>query len=124
MSSVLRAIVVRDEDDRIIVAATPQDIRNFAAKPGQEVRVRPPRAEVRMRLGGQAAIGEPAEDVGRIDLDDYLYDRDGKRVAYVRRFTFHSEAIDVSTFAGGSAFVQGLMHTELDVVALPGVTPR
>ena len=44
----LRGIILRDDDDQVIVQATREDIRTFAPQRGQEVRVQP--AEVRFRL--------------------------------------------------------------------------
>jgi hypothetical protein len=123
---VLRGIVVRDEDDRIVVRATPVEVERFGARPGLRVDLRA--ADVRLRVGGRPG-GESAArshgvtgPVGELRLvPGLLYDAVGRPVAVIREVRRHVESVDVTTFAGGTAVASGVGRIEFAAEALAGV---
>lgn len=122
----LRAIIVRDEHDQIVVTASPSDIRNFAPVKGQEVTMRPPMPAVRMQRGGriQNPVDMEQADGVYLDMDDYLYDRHGRPVAMMDRVTVDAGVLDVTTMSGGRQFAQGMVTVNIEARGLPGVVMR
>jgi hypothetical protein len=162
----LRGIILRDEDDKVIVQATPADIRAFGQQPGQSVNMRPETARVSMRRTSRLAgsgfaeqhrygygsgypwptsrfanswstgddlaalnyasteqVGARRLEPGRIDPEDYLYDRHGRPVATILSVNINVGTADVSTFGGGRQVMQtGLTDVDITAKGLPGVT--
>lgn len=140
----LRGIIVRDETDKVVVQATPQQIQQFAPRPGQEVAVRPETPPVRMRVGGRryaarsanmytygpaSAWQEPTleedarPEVGRLRYDDYLYDRDGRPVAQIVAVDVYQDRFETTTFGDAvRSYMAGQTQIDIRARGLPGVT--
>lgn len=145
----LRGIILRDETDKVIVQATPSEVREFAPRPGQEVAVRPDAPRVRARMvpahyggmyfyGASRGVGWPwprpqldEEDesptgaVGRLRHNDFLYDRDGRPVARMTEINVLVPTAGMGMSLLGDAAAQvasGDVFYEIRARGLPGVT--
>lgn len=138
----LRGIILRDEEDRVIVQATPKEIEAFAPRRGQAVDVR--QANVTMRVRGMrghpflAATNvestgvdasrnpqqAPVDGAGVIDpMGGMLYDAEGRPVALIDSVHVTANHIDVTRFGGTRQMMMaGPASIELGVKVLPGVT--
>lgn len=129
-SLAIRGIIIRDDEDRIIVQARPNDVRRFA-RPNAQVDLR--RTDVRLgfRPGGfRLRMAEPANGLdvaepGRIDPLDYLYDRDGRPVCQVTEVVVEARPIEVTTFGDVEArFIQAPSEVDIRAVGVHGVGLR
>jgi len=137
----LRGILVRDEEDKVIVQATPQDIRAFGQQAGTEVRMQPEAPDVRMRVGrareaspftylyGSQVAGWPVgcyttapilpdPGPGRLVYGDYLYDRQGRPVAVMTTLRVNVQNHDITTFGGTRQVLAGMAEVEIEAVAV------
>lgn len=126
---ILRGIIVRDDDDSIIVRATPQEVQRFSAKTpkGQTVDVKPAKLSVRLPRDPGAAVPRtwtsavPTSTTAEIGLNDMvLYNREGLPVAVI------SEVEQVVT--GGrdlpSHVAEGHYFVNIKAEGLPGLRVR
>jgi hypothetical protein len=118
----LRGIIIRDDDDRIIVQATTQDVQRFAQRPGQRVQVQP--AELRVKLDGAKRTVEidVPEHVGTIRRRGFLYDSDGLPVARIVEVLVHTSFVEMSTVLGQQRLLSGAGgKVDIQAEGLPGV---
>lgn len=133
----LRGIILRGEDDKVIVQARPQDVQRFAPRGGEQVYVRP--ADIRLRVGrwggmmmlSTGVMTQPitfassapmmGETAPELDPADYLYDRHGRPVAVINDIQVHVDQIDVTTFGGTRQFINGQQMISISAQGLPGV---
>jgi hypothetical protein len=128
---ILRGIIVRDEDDKIIVQATQPEVERFARqRRGVAVDMRPATLRVRVHHDGlqspatwQDHDGGP---VGVIRLRGnspiVLYNDEGLPVAIVRDVQQHSMPIEVTSHGNVmEQFISGGLYLSLTADGLPGV---
>lgn len=130
----LRGIIIRDDADHVIVRADSQDIRNFAQKPGAQVEMRPPPADLLLRFRGgpsgsvqrrggrsgpaPAVLTEPVY----IRMSDYLYNAEGVPVAEIHQINQNMENIEITSFGDVQrSYVAGPLSLEIQAFGLPGV---
>lgn len=88
-------------DDKLIIQASPAEIA--AVVFGQPVSA------------VQASLpGVHGACMRSLIEDQYLYDRHGNRIAYVRGFSRNRDMIDVSTHHGGSHQIPGFISVRID----------
>lgn len=111
----LRAIILRDDNDKLIVQASKKEISAFAQPKGQPVQIRPTSPDMLMRFRGrhheppetQATFAQPDPYTsGRVILnpDDFLYNVNGEPVARIMELEmiYHSNIIEVTTFGSSN----------------------
>lgn len=130
----LRGIIIRDDADHVIVRADSQDILNFAQKPGAQVEMRPPPADLLLRFRGgpsgsvqrrggrsgpaPAILTEPVY----LKCTDYLYNAEGVPVAEITQIHQNMEAIEVTSFGDvRRSYAQGVVALDISAFGLPGV---
>lgn len=124
----LRGIILRDDDDKVIVQATPSEVRTFATQHrGQQVAVQPTtgymRASFAVRNPPPTTIEEMSGHADAI-LDPYglLYNAEGKPVAQIREWQVSVDQLDVTSFSDTRQFLMGVgQRVQIGVEVLPGV---
>lgn len=133
MTDGLRAIVLRDEEDTLVVQATPAQVAQFGARSGDAVMLRRQRPRSTVVMGGIGFVSggtraDAAHDdvLGQVrgticarDGHNYLYDKDGHPVAFITRL--RQEMIDVTRYGDVSAQYLPSNIVSVDVVVLDGV---
>lgn len=124
----LRGIIVRDDDDSIIVRATPAEVKAFTskAKRGQEVNVKP--ASLRMRVGHvprETWDENTQPTAAELRGGDLLYNAAGQPVATIQEVIMSSNPIRVTTLGGMvDTFIQGRYYVDIRAEGLPGLRVR
>lgn len=116
----LRGLIIRADAERLIVQATTEEILRFKPEPQQQLEIR------RQSVRGQIRFGTVSEETtrtihrgaqqvagitpGRLDFrgNDFLYDRDGRPVAYIK-------AVNVTSA------IDRPLAIEIEAVGVPGV---
>jgi hypothetical protein len=131
----LRAIIVREDKDTLVVQANEADIQRFARARATEVDIH--QATLRVGLVGGATYAttgqdfvlggaaSQANDPGVISMGDFLYDREGRRVAILDDVQVSFDRIDITTFGDMHAnYMRGAMTVAIRAHGVPGVTVR
>ena len=140
----LRGVILSDDDDKVVVQASPQEVRRFVARPGRDVTVAR-QIRGRMVLGettwstsvdeplsvtqrwhNSASTGDDFPEPGVIRLMRggvaFLHDEHGRPVATITDINLSAHPIDVTSFASRrDVFVNGITEIEIRARGLPGV---
>lgn len=109
----LRGIILRDDEDTIVVKASQADIKRFGAARQSEVVVNHGRMSMDFATANAVITGGVSFVMAR--PGEMLYNADGAPVLRIRDASYRRDTFDVSTFSDQfPKFVQGRLRISIE----------